>query len=110
MSYLRHEWENYQYHDWRLLLFMLSLVEDAARWLKLPWQTLRPIWFLRSRITEGKKRRLLRRFVRQWAKTGNMSQDYFYDYDHRREDRPDQMIVVTVEWKPDTRQQPKGIQ
>jgi len=105
MSYLQHEWKNYQYRDWRLLLFTLAVIEDVGRWLKLPWQTLRPIWFLRGRLTEGKNRRLLRRFVRNWAKTGNMSQDYFYDYHHKREDRRGEMIVVTVEWKSDIRQE-----
>lgn len=103
VNYLQREWGNYQYRHWRLLLFVLAVVEDTARWLKLPWQILRPVWLLRGRLTEGKNRRLLRRFVRHWAKTGNMSQDYFYDYGHNREDRRAEMIVVTVEWKPDIR-------
>jgi hypothetical protein len=99
MSYLQHEWKSYQYHDWRLFLVALAIIEDGARWLQLPWGTLRPIWLLRGRLTEGKSRRLLRRFVRHWAKTGDFSQSYFYDCEHGREDRLGQVVVVTVEWK-----------
>lgn len=101
MSYLQREWENHQHRNWRLLLFTLAVTEDVARWLGLPWRTLCPIWFLRGRLTEGKNRRLLRRFIRHWAKSGIYSQDFFYSYEHRRKDKAGQMIIVTVEWKPE---------
>lgn len=104
MNYLQSKWENYQYQDWRLLLFILAITEGAMRRLRLPWRALRPLWFLRGRLTEGKNRRLLRRFIRQWAKDGIMSQDFFYDYEHGRKDRVGQMVVVTAEWKADFHQ------
>lgn len=103
MTYLQREWNNYQHRDWRFLLVMLAVIEDGARWLKFPWQTLRPVWFLRGRLTEGKDRRLLRRFVRQWAKRGIGSSHYFYDYEHKREDRHGEVVVVAINWEPDRR-------
>lgn len=99
VNYLQHEWENYRHRDWNLLLVVLAITEDGLRWLNVPWQVLRPIWYFRGRLTEGKTRRLLRRFVRQWAKNGYQSQDYFYDREHQRVDHQGQVVVVNVEWR-----------
>lgn len=81
---------------------LVNLIENRLLWFSprgTPRWLFMPLWKSRGLLTEGRNRRLLRRFIRQWAKSGIQSQDFFYDYDHQREDRAGQMIVVTVEWK-----------
>lgn len=107
MTYLQREWENYQHRNWQVLLFLLAVTEDGIRWLRLPWHVLRPLWFLRQRLTEGKCRRLLRRFVKEWAKTGYASTDFFYEREHRRKDHSGELVQITVGWAPDFNRTPK---
>lgn len=93
MNYLQREWEHYNGRRGlrRFVLVVLSILEDALRHLGFTYQVLRPIWFLRGRLTEGTTRRLLRRVVKYWKKNGIYEQNYF--------DCGERALVVTMEWK-----------
>lgn len=72
------------------MLVSLAVVEDAYRSVRLPWQGLRPLWWLRGYITGGRTRRLLRRVVKHWAKNGIYEQQLF--------DCGDKALSITFEW------------
>lgn len=94
MSRLRREWENYNDAEskwWQVVLVVLSITEDFYRCVGLPNQWLMPLWKLRGYVSRGRHRRLLRRAVKHWAKTGYYSQDLF--------DFGDRALSVTFEWK-----------
>lgn len=81
---------------------VINGVEDGLRWFSpnaRPYWLFTPLWKARGWLSSGKKRRLLERFIREWAKNGERSQDFFYYYDHKLKHREGEMIVVTVEWK-----------
>ena len=93
MNYLAVQWSHYNDHRGlkRVVLTALSVIEDGLRLLRVSWRLLQPIWFLRTRLTEGKTRRLLRPVVKYWRQNGIYEQNYF--------DCGERALVITLEWK-----------